>query len=57
MIGRRKAFPNAAASGLSVLECHDDHKASDEMRQLMEFLSRPSVDHTNDIGVKAYGNR
>ena len=56
MIGRRKAFPNAAASGLSVIEYHDDHKASDEMRQLVEFLSRQSV-YTNDIGVKSYGNR
>ena len=56
MIGRRKAFPNAAASGLSVLEYHDDHKASEEMRQLVEFLSHPLV-HTNDIGVKSYGNR
>lgn len=56
MIGRRKAFPNAAASGLSVLEYHDDHKASDEMRQLVDFLSRPNV-YTNDHGVKSYGNR
>jgi chromosome partitioning protein len=56
MIVRRKAFPNAAASGLSVLEYHDDHKASDEMRQLVEFLSRQPV-YTNDIGVQAYGDR
>ncbi len=56
MIGRRKAFPNAAASGLSVLEYHDDHKASDEMWQLVEFLSTPLV-HTNDIGKVAYGHR
>jgi chromosome partitioning protein len=52
MIGRRKAFPNAAAAGLSVLE-YDDPKASDEMRQLVDFLSL----NTNDIGVIAYGNR
>jgi chromosome partitioning protein len=56
MIGRRKAFPNAAALGLSVLEYHDDPKASDEMRQLVKFLSVSPV-HTTDIGVKAYGNR
>jgi chromosome partitioning protein len=56
MIGRRKAFPNAAASGLSVLEYHDDHKATDEMHQLVEFLSLQPV-HTNAIGVKSYGNR
>jgi len=56
MIGRRKAFPNAAATGLSVLEYHDDHKASDEMRQLVEFLSIPLVNIT-DIGKVAYGNR
>lgn len=34
---RRKAFPNAAASGLSVLE-HDDPKAIDEFSRLTEFL-------------------
>lgn len=56
MIGRRKAFPNAAASGLSVLECHDDQKATEEMSQLVEFLSLPFV-NTNDIGKVAYGNR
>jgi len=56
MIGRRKAFPNAAAAGLSVLECHDDRKASDEMQQLVAFFSHSDV-HTKDNGVKAYGNR
>ena len=50
-IGRRKAFPNAAAMGLSVLEYNDDPKAADEMRQLVQFLSIPFV-HTNDSGVK-----
>lgn len=55
-IGRRKAFPNAAAMGLSVLEYHDDPKAADEMRQLVQFLSITIV-HTNDIGVKSNGNR
>lgn len=49
---RRKAFPNAAAAGLSVLE-YDDPKARDEMRQLMNVLSV----HTNDNGKVAYGNR
>lgn len=34
---RRKAFPNAAASGLSVLE-HDDLKAIDEFSRLTQFL-------------------
>src|SRR5581483_3876286 len=48
MIGRRKAFPNAAALGLSVLEYHDDPKAADEMRQLVKFLSASNV-YTNDI--------
>lgn len=56
MIGRRKAFPNAAAAGLSVLEYDDDRKASDEMRQLVEFLAAPSV-NTTDIGVQPYGYR
>jgi chromosome partitioning protein len=56
LIGRRKAFPNAAASGLSVLESADDHKASEEMRQLVDFLCMPFV-YTNNIGVQSYGNR
>lgn len=37
MIVRRKAFPNAASAGLSVLE-HDDPKAIEEMNRLTEFL-------------------
>ena len=53
MIVRRKAFPNAAAAGLSVLE-YDDSKASNEMRQLVEFLSSVNV---SDIGVTSNGNR
>jgi chromosome partitioning protein len=52
MIIRRKAFPNAAASGLSVLE-YDDPKASDELRQLTDFL----FVHTSDIGALSNGNR
>jgi chromosome partitioning protein len=56
MIGRRKAFPNAAALGLSVLEYHDDLKATDEMCQLVEFLSFPNV-HTTDIREVSNGNR
>ena len=37
-IVRRKAFPNAAASGLSVLE-YDDPKAISELNSLLESLS------------------
>lgn len=38
-IGRRKAFPNAAAAGLSVLELvHPDSKASNELRVLADHL-------------------
>jgi chromosome partitioning protein len=48
---RRKAFPNAAAAGLSVLE-YDDPKASDELQRLTGFLV-----HTSDIGVLSNGNR
>lgn len=47
VIVRRKAFPNAAASGLSVLE-HDDPKAIEELNSLLKALSV----HSNDIGVK-----
>jgi len=53
MIVRRKAFPNAAAAGLSVLE-YDDSKASNEMRQLVQFLSPVNA---SDIGVTSNGNR
>lgn len=44
-IVRRKAFPNAAAAGLSVLE-YDDPKAIEEFSQLANFV------HTNGIGAK-----
>lgn len=44
-IVRRKAFPNAAAAGLSVLE-YDDPKAIEEFSQLAQFV------HTNGIGAK-----
>lgn len=37
-IVRRKAFPNAAASGLSVLE-YDDAKASAELTRLIDMLT------------------
>ncbi len=37
MIVRRKAFPNAAAGGLSVLE-YDDPKAREELTRLTDFL-------------------
>jgi len=46
-IVRRKAFPNAAAAGLSVLE-HDDPKAIEELNRLIDVL----VVHTNAIGAK-----
>lgn len=49
---RRKAFPNAAAAGLSVLE-YDNPKATDEFQQLTRFL----FVHTSDIGKVANGNR
>lgn len=52
MIVRRKAFPNAASSGLSVLE-HDDPKAKEELMQLADFLFL----HTSDIGGISHGNR
>ena len=37
LVVRRKAFPNAAASGLSVLE-YDDPKAREELKALADFL-------------------
>ena len=46
-IVRRKAFPNAAAAGLSVLE-HDDPKAIEELNRLTEAL----FVHTKAIGAK-----
>jgi chromosome partitioning protein len=52
MIIRRKAFPNAAAAGLSVLE-HDDAKASHELNQLSDFL----FVHRKDIGARSNGYR
>jgi chromosome partitioning protein len=57
IIGRRKAFPNAIASGLSVIEYHHDPKAMDELQQLIDFLLAMSNVNTNDIGKVAYGNR
>jgi chromosome partitioning protein len=47
LIVRRKAFPNAAAAGLSVLE-HDDPKAIEELTRLTETL----FVHINAIGAK-----
>jgi chromosome partitioning protein len=52
-IVRRKAFANAAAAGLSVLESSDDPKASAELRDLMGFL----LSNTKDIQEVSYGNR
>jgi len=46
-IVRRKAFPNAAAAGLSVLE-YDDPKAIEELNRLTEML----FVHANTIGAK-----
>ena len=46
-IVRRKAFPNAAASGLSVLE-YDDPKAIEELNRLTEIL----FVHATAIGAK-----
>jgi chromosome partitioning protein len=39
VIGRRKAFPNAQAAGLSVMEYRTDPKASAEMQQLINLLT------------------
>lgn len=47
-IGRRKAFPNAAAAGLSVLEYKGDPKAADELQRLAAFLSS-SIEYHSDI--------
>lgn len=52
LIVRRKAFPNAAAGGLSVLE-YDDPKASAELTKLIDFI----FVHTKAIGRKSNGNR
>jgi hypothetical protein len=46
-IVRRKAFPNAAAAGLSVLE-YDDPKAIEELNRLTEML----FVHATAIGEK-----
>jgi chromosome partitioning protein len=53
LIGRRKAFPNAASAGLSVLEWHD-HKAIDEFGQLARVLFGVSL---RDIGALSNGYR
>jgi len=52
MIVRRKAFANATAAGLSVLE-YDDPKAREELAHLTDFL----FSYTNDIGALSHGNR
>ncbi|MBV9469973.1 MAG: AAA family ATPase [Abitibacteriaceae bacterium] len=52
LIVRRKAFPNAAAVGLSVLE-YDDPKAREELAHLADFL----FVNINDIGAIYNGNR
>ena len=44
MIGRRKAFPNAAAAGLSVLEApHPDSKACNELKVLADRLFQSAL--------------
>lgn len=55
LIGRRKAFPNAAAAGLSVLEYkgQGSREASGELTGLIDFL----FSNTNDIQKVAHGNR
>ena len=50
---RRKAFPNAAAGGLSVIE-YSDSKARAEFEGLATELDKL---YTNDIGEISYGNR
>jgi chromosome partitioning protein len=52
LIGRRKAFPNAASAGLSVLEW-DDRKAIHEFGKLVEFL----FVHLSDNGTISNGYR
>jgi chromosome partitioning protein len=52
LIVRRKAFPNAAALGLSVLE-HDDPKAIEELTQ----LTRTLFVYPSAIGEKSNGYR
>lgn len=52
LLVRRKAFPNAAAAGLSVLE-YEDPKAIEEFNRLTGFL----FVHSSDSGKVAYGNR
>lgn len=49
-IGRRKAFPNAASLGLSVLEMpYPDHKAVTELKVLSDRLRSQAEDIRNDI--------
>ena len=51
---RRKAFPNAAAGGLSVLEhTPKDPKAIDELTRLVSHL----FVHRSDSATISYGNR
>jgi len=52
MIVRRKAFPNASASGLSVLE-YGDLKAREEFGQLTQLLSSIRT----DSGAISYAHR
>lgn len=55
-LGRRKAFPNAEAAGLSVLEYQHDPKATDEMIELFKFVTRSRV-YTHANERIAHGNR
>ena len=53
IIIRRKAFPNAAAGGLSVIE-YGDSKARVEFEELAIAIDKLYI---NDIGEISYGNR
>jgi hypothetical protein len=53
LIGRRKAFPNAASAGLSVVEWNDQ-KAIHELGELITLLFGVAL---HDIGVISYGYR
>jgi chromosome partitioning protein len=52
LIIRRKAFPNAAAAGMSVLE-YDDPKASEELTKLTKIL----FVYTSDSEKVSHGHR
>lgn len=55
-IVRRKAFPDAAAAGLSVLE-YENPKAREELTLLVDYLFANNSVSTTDIGATSNGNR